>query len=82
VGSYDDHDDIDALRGWVERLKALHRAIDEAELATLRARRPGAVWARAAAEAPPTPLGRCGAGGACGVGREYLHGLRMRRHLP
>ena len=26
---YDDHDDIDALRGWVERLKALHRAIDQ-----------------------------------------------------
>ena len=55
MGSYDDHDDIDALRGWVERLKALHRAIDEAELATLRAR-VRAVWARAAAEAPPTPL--------------------------
>ena len=36
-----DHDDIDALRGWVERLEALHRAIDEAELATLRARRTG-----------------------------------------
>ena len=30
-----------ALRGWVKRLKALHRAIDEAELATLRARRTG-----------------------------------------
>ena len=32
MGSYDDyadHDDIDALRGWVERLKALHRAIDQ-----------------------------------------------------
>jgi hypothetical protein len=32
VGSYDDyddHDDIDALRGWVERLEALHRAIDQ-----------------------------------------------------
>jgi hypothetical protein len=46
VGSYDDHDDIDALRGWVERLEALHRAIDEAELATLRAR------GRAAAPVP------------------------------
>jgi hypothetical protein len=57
VGSYDDHDDIDALRGWVERLKALHRAIDEAELATLRARAvpEGPEGWEAAAEAPPTP---------------------------